>query len=127
VRVAYFYAVQDIVYPFGKLKGLNVFKVVYRRHTNFAMESIEQTLKNEGFKSDPLNRFESLVGGIRKRTFVRLCAFLLRHCQSPGKPLEPLLPKHIGNDLLAQRKNCGTVITQADWVIRSQPLTHLKI
>ena len=102
---------QDTVHPLRKLRDQN---------------AIEQTL-NEGFKSDPLNRFESLVGGIRKRTFVRLCAFLLRHCQSPGKPLEPLLPKHIGNDLLAQRKNCGTVITQADWVIRSQPLTHLKI
>jgi hypothetical protein len=92
---------QDTVHPLRKLRDQN---------------AIEQTL-NEGFKSDPLNRFESLVGEI----FV----FLLRHCQSPGKPLEPLLPKHIGNDLLAQRKNCGTVITQADWVIRSQPLTHL--
>ena len=28
--------------PLGKLKGSNVFKVVYRRHTNFAIESIEQ-------------------------------------------------------------------------------------
>jgi len=93
---------QDTVHPLRKLRDQN---------------AIEQTLNIEGFKSDPLNRFESLVGEI--------LAFLLRHCQSPGKPLEPLLPKQIGNDLLAQRKNCGMVITQEDWVIRSQPLTHL--
>ena len=117
---------------------ITFFKVVYRRHTNFAIESIEQTY-NYGSKSNQLQLLGYVVGNLLvflfdEKNFASLLSLhhqntvaskyvksYLRHCQSAGTPLEPLIPKLYGNIHLAKKK-LGYGNNSKDWAISSQAL-----
>ncbi|AEJ34665.1 capsid protein D13L [Acanthamoeba polyphaga mimivirus] len=66
--------------PLGKLRGNRVFKVVYRRHTNFAVESIEQFFGgNLGFgkkSSAEINRSGDLI----TQVFLKVTLPEVRYC-----------------------------------------------
>ena len=69
------YGAQDI-YLTGNPQ-ITFFKVVYRRHTNFSMESIEQTLN--GYKSLAAGRFTSTIS--RNGDLIHKCYFEM-NCSS---------------------------------------------
>ena len=61
-------------FPFKYLEreGTKVFKVIYRRHTNFAMESIEQTFNGLGDWSKKVTCTISRNGDLIHRAYLRV-------------------------------------------------------
>jgi hypothetical protein len=55
-----------------KNRGINVFKVIYRRHTNFALESIEQTFNGLGDWSKKVTCTISRNGDLIHRAYLRV-------------------------------------------------------
>ena len=117
---------------------ITFFKVVYRRHTNFAIESIEQTyLQHYGLKSNQLQLLGYAVGKLLvflfdEKTLAMLLSFhqntvaseyiiYLQHRQIAGNPLEPLILRIFGNMYLAKKK-LGYSDNSKDWAISSQAL-----
>ena len=65
--------------------------------------------------------FASLLSFHQNTVASKYVKSYLRHCQSAGTPLEPLIPKLYGNIQLAKKK-LGYGDNSKDWAISSQAL-----
>ena len=96
------YGTQDI-YLTGNPQ-ITFFKAVYKRHTNFAVEAIEQTINGTADFGKKFSVTIARNGDLLSRVYLELqydkCRFTLPHCGSPPIPSTPQTSEPVGFNII---------------------------
>ena len=102
------YGAQDI-YLTGNPQ-ITFFKVVYRRHTNFAMESIEQTFQGQADFGRRVSAVLSRNGDLAYRTYLQVTLPEINQSANASGDVHPCvdLPHELAEGSVASRVPVGT-------------------